>query len=133
MTTPATMIPAIPAINMNVYASVEDYRELFETELCDDELQKQLGLASLKADELTFGRIKPEKLTGFQRECLKNFVCHQADYMAENGFDSDGVTSYSTGSISVSVNRSATEAGRLGVSPAGLSYLKLTGLMSRVM
>ena len=118
---------------MNVYASVEDYRNIFTTEQTDDEVESRLVLASLKADELTFGRIRLERLTPFQRECLMLFTCYEADYIADNGFDSDGVTSYSTGSISVSVDKSKTESGRLGVSPAGYSYLKLTGLMSRCM
>lgn len=100
------------------------------------EIKRNISLAQVKIDELTFGRIRKkgfENLTDFQRDMISRAVCAQADYIAENGFD-DGqsVESYSVLDISVSVGDSKSESGRIGVSALALSLLRLSGLTERL-
>ena len=100
------------------------------------EIRRNIALAQIKIDELTFGRIRQkgfENLTEFQQEMVSGAVCAQADHIAENGFD-DGqsVESYSVLDISVSVGDSKSESGRLGVSALALSLLRQSGLMERL-
>lgn len=125
---------------MMSYADEKTYLSLSETYgfLMTDplEIKRNISLAQVKIDELTFGRIRKkgfENLTDFQRDMISRAVCAQADYIAENGFD-DGqsVESYSVLDISVSVGDSKSESGRLGVSALALSLLRLSGLTERL-
>ncbi len=124
------------------YADIDKYTEIAEKYgldlLCTSEksITQSLNLATVKIDELTFGRISQmgfDNLTEYQKEKVSEAVCVQAEYIAEEGF-SDGVTidSYSVLDISVSVSSSKSESERLGVSPFALSLLRQSGLMERV-
>lgn len=122
---------------MNAYFSVDEFRETYpDFESQDSKIAELLSLASIKADELTFGRIRGAwgRLTPFQLSMLKKFVFCQAVYIDENGYDGDSdISSYSAGSISVTLGESQkTQAELMRVDPAALACLKQTGLMQRM-
>lgn len=121
---------------MSDYFSVDEFREAYpDFDIQDSEIAELLSLASIKADELTFGRIRGawEKLTPFQLSKLREFVFRQAIYIDENGYDGDSdISSYSAGSVSVTFGESQkTQAKLMRVDPAALACLKQTGLMQR--
>lgn len=121
-----------------MYVEVSEFRRRTSgCNLPDTEIKKLIELACIKADELTFGRINGRwlTLTPFQLDKVKEFVCRQALYIQENGYDNEldsDVSSYSAGSISVTVGeKSKTQADLLCVDPAALVCLRQTGLMFR--
>lgn len=121
-----------------MYAEVAEFRRMFPRKsISDEEIKDSVSLACIKADELTFGRITAMwgKLTPFQLQKVKEFVCRQALYIHENGYDdslNSDVSSYSAGSISVSVTeKNKTQADLMCVDPAALACLKQSGLMWR--
>lgn len=119
------------------YATVEDYRRISgDCETTDGEVEKYLVRASAKAEELTFGRLRAlsenRALTPFQKDCVRDFVCFQAEFLRDNGSGEDiDVSSYTVGSISVSVGTGKQEAELLHVSSAALSFLDRSGLRWR--
>ncbi len=117
------------------YVDVKYYRENFNGKIeAIEEISEKLQLAEIKIDELTFNRIRARgfyNLTPFQQEKIKQAVCRQADYILENGYDEDGIQSYSVLDISISMSNSSREASRQSVDAVALALLKQTGLMCR--
>ncbi|MBP3328730.1 MAG: hypothetical protein J6L91_07470 [Clostridia bacterium] len=117
------------------YVDVKYYRENHNGKINEiEEISEKLLLAEIKIDELTFNRIRARgfnNLTPFQQEKIKQAVCRQADYIHENGYDEEGVQSYSVLDISVSMSNSNGEASRLMIDPVALALLRQTGLMCR--
>lgn len=122
---------------MNTYASVRDFHAVFPHKEADDsELNENLLLASLRVDELTFGRIKGaglQNLTPSQRESIKQAVIRQAKYTLENGAEGENsISAYTVGSLSVTASNGETRAQRLKFDPLALKLLDSTGLTGRV-
>lgn len=117
------------------YVDVKYYRENHRGKIQElEEITEKLLLAEIKIDELTFNRIKARgfsNLTPFQQEKIKQAVCRQADYIHENGYDEEGLQSYSVLDISISMSDSKSEASKLMFDPVALALLRQTGLMCR--
>lgn len=117
------------------YVDVMYYREKHNGKIEEiEDISEKLLLAEIKIDELTFNRIKARgfnNLTPFQQEKIKQAVCRQADYIHENGYDEEGIQSYSVLDISVSMSNSKSEASKLMIDPVALALLRQTGLMCR--
>lgn len=103
------------------YATSDEYR---------DEL---LEMASSKVDELTFNRIKGigfNNLTHFQQLSVESATLAQAKYYNDYGTDVGNMSGFSLLDTSISFNQGNSRT--IGVAPLCITYLKATGLMSRV-
>lgn len=119
-----------------VYADFSDYREIIgEDDIFEvKEIEDNLRLASVKIDEMTFGRINGvgfDNLTPFQRDCIRQATCYQAQYIAQNGYDEEDVESYSVGKLIISKGQSENTASRHHMSPTAYALLRSSGLMFR--
>lgn len=119
-----------------VYADFSDYREIIgEDDIFEvKEIEDNLRLASVKIDEMTFGRINGvgfDNLAPFQRDCIRQATCYQAQYIAQNGYDEEDVESYSVGKLSISKGQSGNTASRHHMSPTAYALLRSSGLMFR--
>ena len=127
---------------MNAYADVnllhavlsdEDFKSMGSAKDCE----RMLHLASRKIDEVTFNRIRSigfERLTPFQKECVREACCYQALKISADGAegaDGDTVQSYSVGDISITAKQTETAAKRQGLSELAYSMLEQSGLMQR--
>lgn len=95
--------------------------------------ERALKAAEIKVNELSFGRIEAkgfDNLTDFQKSCVKDAVCYQAEYYIDNGYDGT-VQSYSVPDISVTVKTGNKETEKICVSPLTVSLLTQSGLNSR--
>lgn len=93
-----------------------------------------LEMASSKVDELTYNRIKSigiNNLTVFQRSAVESATLAQAKYYDEYGTEAGAMSGFSILDTSISFNDSGSTR-YTGVSPLCITYLKQTGLMSRV-
>lgn len=118
------------------YADFSDYRNIIgEDDILETkEIEDNLELASVKIDEMTFGRINGvgfDNLTSFQRECIRKATCYQAQYIAENGYDETDVSSYTVGKLSVTQGQQESVASKYHMSPTALALLRASGLMWR--
>ena len=111
------------------YVTSEFYKNTYHgNSIPDDCLQDRLDKASMDVDVIT--RMKIKKLGGFdnlskhEQNCVQLAVCSQADY-SHNKTSLDGLSSYSIGDVSVSVNE-AQEYDK-----ACLLYLSMTRLTYR--
>ena len=87
------------------YASPGYYQGKYEGTLIeDDDLKKALVQASRHIDSLTYNRIVGRgfsNLTPFQQDIIKDVVCQQADFEAENADEINSVlSSYSINGVS---------------------------------
>ena len=121
-----------------MYVDVKYYRKVFKGTFGGKvaELRRLLRVASVKVDELTFGRIGRagfDGLTQFQQECIREAVCHQADYYARNGIENGGaIRSYRALDVSVWYDRLGnSRAEAEGFSQMGFVWLERSGLMAR--
>ena len=120
----------------DAYASKEYYLGTYKGEQPQEDVLRLLSLAEIRIDEASFGRIRARgfrNLTEFQQEKVREAVCHQADYIAENGFESSGMESYSTPDISVTAKKGKSAAEKLHLCPIAYALLKQTGLTERLM
>jgi len=122
-----------------MYVDVRFYRKVFRGSFCGKnvELMRLLELASVKANELTFGRIGRfgfEGLTEFQQECVRQAVCFQADYYAKNGIENgEAIRSYRALDVSVWYDRGGQSYAKSeGFSEMGYMFLERSGLCARV-
>ena len=119
------------------YVDIRYYRKVFGGEFAgsDKELLKLVGIASDKVDELVFGRIGIvgfERLSEFQKKCVKRAVCFQVDFYVRNGIDGGGaVVGYKVLDVNVSYARSSRVADRERFSDLGYGELVKSGLVYR--
>lgn len=93
------------------YASKEDYKDIYKgTMIPDDDIEKQLKLASRHIDSLTYNRIVGRgfsNLTEFQQEIVKEVCCMQAEFEYENADVLNSIlSSYSINDVSMQINSS---------------------------
>lgn len=112
------------------YVTAEWYKETYDgNSIPDEKLQGMLDRASMDVDNLT--RMKIKKLGGFSQ--LSEFeqlrvqlaVCSQADHLHVKS-SLGGVSSYSIGDVSVSMDESLDTYNK-----ACVQYLSATRLMNR--
>lgn len=114
-----------------MYATAEDYTT-FVSDQVPDNLDRLLNQASDDVDAVTFNRIRGvgfEKLTTYQQDMIKKAVCHQAEYLLNYG-QYEGISSFSAGGVSVSLNQEALFNGKRLTGKA-IECLRTTGLTSR--
>ena len=126
---------------MTLYVSKEYYQETFKGNIPEKEIEENLKLAQNKIDRITFNRIVGigfDNLTEFQKEKVRESICYQADYIFENGYNSEDnsdISSYSVLDISVNVqtkdNNSKTQAELENMSELAYDAIVQTGLTQR--
>ncbi len=87
------------------YVTPEYYKDTYKgSTVPEDELLQALRLASRHIDSLTYNRIVGRGfsyLTGFQQEIIREVVCQQADFEAENADEINTIlSSYSINGVS---------------------------------
>lgn len=124
---------------MNLYVDEGYYLNEFNgTTLPEDDVEKYLRISQEKIDDITYNRIVAigfEKLTEFQKECIRKAICYQAEYYFENGINSfTSVSSYDVLDISIDVDRNAmTEAEKQDMNEMAYLNIKKTGLTCKVL
>lgn len=131
---------------MRQYLTISEYRAIsngIPDTLPDDAINRFLQLASLKVDQLTFGRIRGDlgRLTAYQKDLIQNAVAMQAETLysvetATGSLDGSGVSGWSVTDISISYG-GASAGGRAqwlrdnNISGMALEMLNLSGLTWR--
>ena len=86
---------------INVYATKEDYSKYGSKVLEDEEIEKNLELASIDVNRATLTRIERrgfDNLTTQQKDLIIKATCLQAEYIKEEGlYDDNSISSYSIG------------------------------------
>ena len=122
---------------INVYATKEDYSKYGSKVLEDEEIEKNLELASIDVNRATLTRIERrgfDNLTSQQKDLIIKATCLQAEYIEEDGiYDDDSISSYSIGGdLTVNEKESQDMADKLNISKLAFFYLKRTGLTNRI-
>lgn len=122
---------------INVYATKEDYSKYGSKVLEDKEIEKYLELASIDINRATLTRLERrgfDNLTNQQKDLIIKATCIQADYIKEEGiYDDESISSYSIGGdLTINETESQDMADKLKISKVAFSYLKRTGLTSRI-
>lgn len=112
------------------YVTTEFYKSTYQgNSIPDEKLQGMLDRASLDVDVLTRMKIKKlggfTKLSGFEQLNVQMAICVQADYLYTKT-SVDGVSSYSIGDVSVSLDKATDTYAKDCV-----VYLNSTRLMYR--
>lgn len=122
---------------INVYATKEDYSKYGSKVLEDEEIEKNLELASIDVNRATLTRIERrgfDDLTTQQKDLIIKATCLQAEYIKEEGlYDDNSISSYSIGGdLTVNEKESQDMADKLNISKLAFFYLKRTGLTNRI-
>lgn len=122
---------------INVYATKEDYSKYGSKVLEDEEIEKNLELASIDVNRATLTRIERrgfDNLTKQQKDLIIKATCLQAEYIKEEGlYDDNSISSYSIGGdLTVNEKESQDIADKLNISKLAFFYLKRTGLTNRI-
>ena len=122
---------------INVYATKEDYSKYGSKVLEDEEIEKNLELASIDINRATLTRIERrgfDNLTTQQKDLIIKATCIQAEYIKEEGlYDDNSISSYSIGGdLTVNEKESQDMADKLNISKLAFFYLKRTGLTNRI-
>lgn len=122
---------------INAYATKEDYLKYGSKVLEDEEIEKNLELASIDVNRATLTRIERrgfDNLTIQQKDLIIKATCLQAEYIKEEGiYDDNSISSYSIGGdLTVNEKESQEMADKLNISKLAFFYLKRTGLTNRV-
>ena len=122
---------------INVYATKEDYTKYGSKVLEDEEIEKNLELASIDVNRATLTRIERrgfDNLTTQQKDLIIKATCLQAEYIKEEGlYDDNSISSYSIGGdLTVNEKKSQDIADKLNISKLAFFYLKRTGLTNRI-
>lgn len=122
---------------ITVYATKEDYSKYGTKILEESEIEKYLELASIDINRATLTRIEKrgfEKLTSQQKDLIIKATCYQAEYIKEEGtYENEDLSSYSIGGdLSINLKDSIEINDKLKISKVAFSYLKRTGLTSRI-
>lgn len=114
-----------------MYATVNDYQVYVSDDMPEDIL-RLLAQAEDQVDNVTFNRIRGvgfANLTAYQQEMIKKAVCYQAQFLVTYG-QFEGVSSFSAGSVSVSMDTNNLFNGQQ-MGRKAIECLKNTGLTSR--
>ena len=122
---------------INVYATKGDYSKYGSKVLEDEEIEKNLELASIDVNRATLTRIERrgfDNLTTQQKDLIIKATCLQAEYIKEEGlYDDNSISSYSIGGdLTVNEKESQEMADKLNISKLAFFYLKRTGLTNRI-
>ena len=122
---------------INVYATKGDYPKYGSKVLEDEEIEKNLELASIDVNRATLTRIERrgfDNLTTQQKDLIIKATCLQAEYIKEEGlYDDNSISSYSIGGdLTVNEKESQEIADKLNISKLAFFYLKRTGLTNRI-
>nr|DAW06128.1 MAG TPA: Head Tail Connector Protein [Caudoviricetes sp.] len=122
---------------INVYATKGDYSKYGSKVLEDEEIEKNLELASIDVNRATLTRIERrgfDNLTTQQKDLIIKATCLQAEYIKEEGlYDDNSISSYSIGGdLTVNEKESQDMADKLNISKLAFFYLKRTGLTNRI-
>ena len=122
---------------INVYATKEDYSKYGSKVLEDEEIEKNLELASIDVNRATLTRIERRgfnNLTTQQKDLIIKATCLQAEYIKDEGiYDDNSISSYSIGGdLTVNEKESQDMADKLNISKLAFFYLKRTGLTNRI-
>ena len=122
---------------INAYATKEDYSKYGSKVLEDEEIEKNLELASIDVNIATLTRIERrgfDNLTIQQKDLIIKATCLQAEYIKEEGiYDDNSISSYSIGGdLTVNEKESQDMADKLKISKLAFFYLKRTGLTNRI-
>ena len=122
---------------INVYATKEDYSKYGSKVLEDEEIEKNLELASIDVNRATLTRIERrgfDSLTTQRNDLIIKATCLQAEYIKEEGlYDDNSISSYSIGGdLTVNEKESQDMADKLNISKLAFFYLKRTGLTNRI-
>ena len=122
---------------INVYATKGDYSKYGSQVLEDEEIEKNLELASIDVNRATLTRIERrgfDNLTTQQKDLIIKATCLQAEYIKEEGlYDDNSISSYSIGGdLTVNEKESQDMADKLNISKLAFFYLKRTGLTNRI-
>lgn len=122
---------------INVYATKEDYSKYGSKVLEDEEIEKNLELASIDVNRATLTRIERrgfDNLTTQQKDLIIKATCLQAEYIKEEGlYDDNSISSYSIGGdLTINEKESQDIADKLNISKLAFFYLKRTGLTNRI-
>ena len=122
---------------INVYATKEDYSKYGSKVLEDEEIEKNLELASIDVNRATLTRIERrgfDNLTTQQKDLIIKATCLQAEYIKEEDlYDDNSISSYSIGGdLTVNEKESQDMADKLNISKLAFFYLKRTGLTNRI-
>ncbi len=122
---------------INAYATKEDYSKYGSKVLEDEEIEKNLELASIDVNRATLTRIERrgfDNLTIQQKDLIIKATCLQAEYIKEEGiYDDNSISSYSIGGdLTVNEKESQDMADKLKISKLAFFYLKRTGLTNRI-
>lgn len=122
---------------INVYATKGDYSKYGSKVLEDEEIEKNLELASIDVNRATLTRIERrgfDNLTTQQKDLIIKATCLQAEYIKEEGtYDNEDLSSYSIGGdLTVNTKESTEINNKLKISKLAFFYLKRTGLTSRI-
>lgn len=122
---------------INAYATKEDYSKYGSKVLEDEEIEKNLELASIDVNRATLTRIERrgfDNLTIQQKDLIIKATCIQAEYIKEEGiYDDNSISSYSIGGdLTVNEKESQDIADKLNISNLAFFYLKRTGLTNRI-
>lgn len=122
---------------INVYATKEDYSKYGSKVLEDEEIEKNLELASIDVNRATLTRIERrgfDNLTTQQKDLIIKATCYQAEYIKEEDlYDDNSISSYSIGGdLTVNEKESQDMADKLKISKLAFFYLKRTGLTNRI-
>lgn len=122
---------------INVYATKEDYSKYGSKVLEDEEIEKNLELASIDVNRATLTRVERRgfnNLTTQQKDLIIKATCLQAEYIKEEGlYDDNSISSYSIGGdLTVNEKESQDMADKLNISKLAFFYLKRTGLTNRI-
>lgn len=117
------------------YVSPEEYAALFPGEEISEE---RLAAASAHVDGVTFGRIRAmgglDALTEFQQAAVKEAVCRQAKFEAENtALYSFSMAAYAINGVSMksAQGEGVYRAGGVTLGGEARALLSQTGLMAR--
>lgn len=117
------------------YVDYEYYKDTFKGNLDEEMATKLLEEASDQVDRLTYGRIRRkdfENLTEYQQEMIKKAVCHQAEFINNNGeYLSSPLSGFSIGDVSLSFGKENQGPGGVIADKKTLDYLSQTGLTVR--
>ena len=126
---------------IKVYATKEEYSRYGSNKLIDlseEEINQYLELASIDINNATLTRIEKKgfnNLTENQQYLIAKATCLQAEFIKEQGAyeDYSEVSSFSiSGDLTVNEKEPRDLYRKLKISRIAFSYLKRTGLTSRI-